>query len=129
MDYPLKTLDQLRPILVGFRKQNRLTQAALAQSLGITQQSYAQLEANPASVSIERLFKVLRLLKVDLLLRDSSSLAATSTLTSPTMQLQQTQAEPIYHVTPKRQKASAKAAVKPARPDAVDTGTNKKELW
>ncbi|WP_084187474.1 helix-turn-helix transcriptional regulator [Andreprevotia chitinilytica] len=68
MDYPIKTLTLLKPILQGFRKANGLTQAALAERLGITQQSYAQLEANPASVSVERLFKVLRILDVELVL-------------------------------------------------------------
>ncbi|TKC91220.1 helix-turn-helix transcriptional regulator [Trinickia terrae] len=66
MDYPLKTVSQLRPILQGFRKSAGLTQAALASQLGITQQSYAQLEANPAAASLERLFKVMRMLDVEI---------------------------------------------------------------
>lgn len=70
MNYPIKILSQLRPILRGFRKARHLTQAELAKKLGITQQSYAQLEANPASASLERLFKVLQLLEVDLILAD-----------------------------------------------------------
>ncbi len=70
MNYPIKILSQLRSILRGFRKARHLTQAELAKKLGITQQSYAQLEANPASASLERLFKVLQLLEVDLILAD-----------------------------------------------------------
>ncbi len=70
MNYPVKILSQLRPILKGFRKARKLTQADVAKKLGITQQSYAQLEANPASASIERLFKVLQILEVDLVLAD-----------------------------------------------------------
>jgi HTH-type transcriptional regulator/antitoxin HipB len=66
VDYPIKTLSQLRPILQGFRKTAGLTQAAMASHLGVTQQTYAQLEANPAAVSVERLVKVLRVLQVDL---------------------------------------------------------------
>lgn len=68
MDYPIKTLNQLRPILQGFRKAAGLTQAMMASRLGVTQQTYAQLEANPAAVSVERLFRVLRALDVDLTL-------------------------------------------------------------
>lgn len=68
MDYPIKTLAQLRPILQGFRKAAGLTQAGMASRLGVTQQTYAQLEANPAAVSVDRLFKVLRVLQVDLTL-------------------------------------------------------------
>ncbi|WP_175685657.1 helix-turn-helix transcriptional regulator [Burkholderia anthina] len=68
MAFPVQTLSQLRPILVGFRKSAGLTQAQLAARLGVTQQSYAQLEANPSAVSIERLFKVLNVLGVRLML-------------------------------------------------------------
>ena len=68
MPFPVQTLSQLRPILVGFRKSAGLTQAQLAARLGVTQQSYAQLEANPSAVSIERLFKVLNVLGVRLTL-------------------------------------------------------------
>ncbi|MGU7810759.1 helix-turn-helix domain-containing protein [Burkholderia sp. AW49-1] len=68
MAFPVQTLSQLRPILVGFRKSAGLTQAQLAARLGVTQQSYAQLEANPTAVSIERLFKVLNVLGVRLTL-------------------------------------------------------------
>lgn len=66
MDYPLKTVSQLRPMLLGFRKKAGLTQEELAQRLGISQQSYAAFEANPAAASVDRLFRVLRLLAVDM---------------------------------------------------------------
>lgn len=66
MDYPIKTLDQLPLVLKGFRKQRGLTQAAMAERLGITQQSYAWFEANPATATLERLFTVLRLLDVEI---------------------------------------------------------------
>ncbi|CQD35825.1 helix-turn-helix domain-containing protein [Yersinia mollaretii] len=70
MDYPIKILSQLRPILIGFRKSKGLTQTHLAKQLGITQQSYAKLEADPASVSVERLFKILQLLDVEMILSE-----------------------------------------------------------
>lgn len=63
-DYPLNTLNQLRPLLIGFRKANGLTQEDLSERLGVTQQTYSRLEANPASASIERLFKVFSILGV-----------------------------------------------------------------
>lgn len=72
MDYPIKTLSQLRPILQGFRKAAGLTQAAMASHLGVTQQTYAQLEVNPAAVSVERLFKVLRVLQAELKLTQTA---------------------------------------------------------
>ncbi len=75
MQYPVKTLSQLRPILQGFRKSAGLTQAMMAEQLGVTQQTYAQLEANPAAASLDRLFKVLRVLNVELSLSTSDEKA------------------------------------------------------
>lgn len=73
--YPLKTLSQLRLYLIGFRKVKNLTQADVAERLGVTQQTYARLEANPASASIERLFRVFCVLGIEMVL--------SSELTSP----------------------------------------------
>ncbi|MEM5436123.1 helix-turn-helix domain-containing protein [Paraburkholderia diazotrophica] len=79
MDYSVKTLSQLRPVLRGFRKAAGLTQAMLAERLGITQQSYAQFEANPAAAGVERLFRVLRLLNAGITLsQDAPSPANTA---------------------------------------------------
>nr|WP_113869394.1 helix-turn-helix transcriptional regulator [Brenneria salicis]NMN93026.1 HTH-type transcriptional regulator/antitoxin HipB [Brenneria salicis ATCC 15712 = DSM 30166]RBP57794.1 HTH-type transcriptional regulator/antitoxin HipB [Brenneria salicis ATCC 15712 = DSM 30166] len=66
--YPLKTLNQLRPLLIGFRKAKGLTQKEVSERLGVTQQTYARLEANPESASMERLFKVLTVLGVEVVL-------------------------------------------------------------
>ena len=71
MDYPIKTIAQLRPILHGFRKATGLSQAAVAKKLGITQQSYAEFELNPQLASVERLIKILRLLNVEISLSHS----------------------------------------------------------
>jgi HTH-type transcriptional regulator/antitoxin HipB len=76
VDYSVKTLAQLRPVLRGFRKAAGLTQAMLAERLGITQQSYAQFEANPAAAGVERLFKVLRLLNAGITLSQEESASA-----------------------------------------------------
>lgn len=73
MNYPVKTVAQLRPLLQGFRKAAGLTQAMLASRLGVTQQTYAQLEADPSAVSVERLFKVLRVLEVDVVLAQTAA--------------------------------------------------------
>ncbi|SFN33546.1 HTH-type transcriptional regulator / antitoxin HipB [Candidatus Pantoea varia] len=64
--YPVKTLNQLRPLLIGFRKAKGLTQKDLSEQLGVTQQTYARLEANPARASIERLFKIFTVLGVEM---------------------------------------------------------------
>ncbi|ECG0938603.1 XRE family transcriptional regulator [Salmonella enterica subsp. salamae] len=77
--YPLKTINQLRPLLIGFRKVNGLSQKDIAERLGVTQQTYARLEANPGSASIERLFKVFTVLGVEI---EFSSPLASSTINS-----------------------------------------------
>ncbi|CAD6554507.1 helix-turn-helix domain-containing protein [Paraburkholderia sabiae] len=84
MDYSVKTLGQLRPVLRGFRKAAGLTQAMLAERLGITQQSYAQFEANPAAAGVERLFTVLRLLNAGITLsQDEPTNAAPAAKIAP----------------------------------------------
>ncbi|MGO4305498.1 helix-turn-helix domain-containing protein [Cupriavidus sp. RAF12] len=64
--YPIRIISQLRPVLQGFRKSRGLTQAELAARLGVSQQTYARLEANPDRVSMARLLAVLQALEVDL---------------------------------------------------------------
>ncbi len=66
MNYTINTLDQIKPILIGFRKSNGLSQKALAEKLGISQQSYQAIESTSQKVTIERLFKVLSILGVKL---------------------------------------------------------------
>lgn len=72
MIYPIKTLSQLPLALKGFRKEKGLTQAAMAERLGITQQSYAHFEANPATATLGRVFMVLRMLDVEISLNQTS---------------------------------------------------------
>ncbi|SOZ16613.1 putative transcriptional regulator [Cupriavidus taiwanensis] len=112
MHYAIKTVHQLRPILQGFRKSHGMTQAAMAEHLGVTQQTYAELEANPAAVSVERLLRVLRVLGVELVL----SQAETGATAQP--------AQPAPARPPARPKAPAKAGK--ARPA---TGRRPREDW
>ncbi|MGX7001886.1 helix-turn-helix domain-containing protein [Caballeronia sp. KNU42] len=121
MDYRIKAISQLQPILKGYRRAAGLTQAALSEKLGITQQSYAQLEANPASASMERLFRVLRVLHVDLVLSDD----APETNELPPLFL----AEPATpYNNPATQKPRA-APRKQPKPAARKQGALKKENW
>jgi HTH-type transcriptional regulator/antitoxin HipB len=68
MDYIVKIPSQLRPLLVAFRKSAGFTQAQVAKRLGITQQTYAQLEAKPEAASMGRLYEVLGIFKVEIVL-------------------------------------------------------------
>jgi HTH-type transcriptional regulator / antitoxin HipB len=71
MSYPIKTLAQLTLFVKAFRKEKKLTQAAMAKRLGITQQAYARFERHPETATLERLFTVLRLLDVEISLAHS----------------------------------------------------------
>ena len=82
VNYPIKTLSQLPLILKGFRKERGLTQAAMAEKLGITQQSYAYFEANPATTTLDRLFMVLRMLGVEISLNQAASVTSMSRISS-----------------------------------------------
>ena len=73
MIYSIKTLKQLPLFLTGFRKEKGLTQAAMAERLGISQQAYARFEANPETATLERLFLVLRTLDVEISLAHSDA--------------------------------------------------------
>ena len=71
MSYVIHTSAQLKPILVGFRKSQGLSQKDIAKKLGISQQAYQTLESAPQSVTLERLMKVLNMLGVKLYLSDT----------------------------------------------------------
>ena len=62
-----------------YRELRHLTQRELSAMLGVTQQTYARLEANPSKASFERLYKVLNILGVEI----SLSSAPLSTYTKP----------------------------------------------
>ena len=122
MDYPVKTPLQLRPLLVGFRKAAGLTQAQMASHLGVTQQTYAQLEAKPESASMDRLFHVLKVFKVDIVL--------TQTLGSASLEVRlpgrmRTAESPVSVKPSLTKKRATTAASKTAatRKAAVDTPT------
>ncbi len=73
MNYIVNTPAQLKPILVGYRKSNGMSQKDMAEKLNVTQQAYQALESKPQSVTLERLIKVLNILGVKLSLSDTES--------------------------------------------------------
>ena len=118
MDYPVKTPQQLRPLLVGFRKAAGLTQAQLAARLGVTQQTYAQLEAKPESASLDRLYLVLRLLNVSLVLTHMSGPA---TLENSTEARVKSAGGPA----PMKRLPRTKTGIESGTPGAAKTGTKR----
>lgn len=114
MTYPIKTLNQLPLLLKAFRKEQGLTQAAMAEKLGITQQSYAHFEAKPATATLERLLTVLRLLNVDISLEHAQAVTASETPRLP---------EEVDQNPP----SIADAQANPSAPQAIQP--IKKESW
>lgn len=70
MDFPVRTVDQLEPILRAFRKSRGLIQAELAQTIGVTQQALSLLEAAPHRASFERVLALCASLGVEVVFRD-----------------------------------------------------------
>ncbi|MDP1940927.1 MAG: helix-turn-helix domain-containing protein [Gallionella sp.] len=129
MNYPIKTLSQLPLLLKGFRKKRGVTQAIMAEKLGITQQSYAYFEANPATATLDRLFMVLRLLGVEITLEQATS--ATSNHDRellnriPTVKAQaQEKSKAAGAVATKKAKTAADI-----KPDRIISSAQNKEHW
>ena len=68
-EFPIRTAEQLTPILAGFRKTAGLTQADLAVLMGVSQQTYSAAERNAQKMSVDRLLTLLNALGVDLVLK------------------------------------------------------------
>jgi len=64
--YLIQTLESLPMFIKAFRRQKGVTQADMAEKLGISQQAYARFEGNPQLATLERLFLVLRILGVNI---------------------------------------------------------------
>jgi HTH-type transcriptional regulator/antitoxin HipB len=112
MDYPIRTLQQIRPLLVGFRKRAGLSQAEVAALLGVTQQTYAKVEANPAATSVERLFTILRLLGSEIVLAQSAQSEEAMTAAVAPEPKQATEAPPSKS-TPKNSSVTSPSKVTP----------------
>ena len=124
-------LSQLPLILKGFRKEHGLTQAAMAEKLGITQQSYAYFEANPATATLDRLFMVLRILGVEISLHQAVPIT-NMVRSSPAMGKDHTSVKTLKQKTPKTtneetiKKKKTSALIKPGRITPIK---QKKENW
>ncbi len=70
MDYVIRTPAQLGQVLKGLRRDRRLTQAAVAARMGLLQSKVSTLEADPGKTSVDRLFRLLSALGMELVLRE-----------------------------------------------------------
>lgn len=78
MDYLISIADQLASQLRSMRKAHRLNQSDLALRLGVSQSRIAAIERNPAAVSVGQLLELLKILGVDLVLRDTQTRSSVS---------------------------------------------------
>ena len=105
MQFNLQTIDQLKPLIQGFRKKAGLTQADMAEKLGVSQQNYAKLESNIAATSVGRLYTILRLLNVEISFHDATveePRAAAPRVSRKSQQPTSKDAVPKLVLTPKR---------------------------
>ncbi len=72
-EFVVRTPGQLSGLLRGFRDARGLTQVDAAARLGVTQQTLSALERNADRVSAARLMKLLAILGVELVLRETVS--------------------------------------------------------
>ncbi|MPT02075.1 MAG: helix-turn-helix domain-containing protein [Pseudomonas sp.] len=76
MDHLLQLPDQLALHLKSLRKAAGVSQAELAQRLGVSQSRVAAIERDPAAISVRQLMEILQLLDVDLLMRPRADAVA-----------------------------------------------------
>ena len=72
MDYPVQLSSQLQQLLKSLRKSRAMTQAELAQRLGVVQSRVADIERDPGAVSVEQLLQVLAMLGAQMVVRDTA---------------------------------------------------------
>lgn len=72
MDYPVQLSSQLQQLLKSLRKSRNMTQAELAQRLGVVQSRVADIERDPGAVSVEQLLQVLAMLGAQMVVRDNA---------------------------------------------------------
>ncbi len=69
----IRTPQQLAPLMRAYRLKAGLSQAALAERLGISRQAVSALERAPESATFERLMKVWALLGIQVTLQERDS--------------------------------------------------------
>ncbi len=68
-DYIARTPKQLGAILRGYRRERKLTQQAVGKGSGMLQSDISQIESDPSSTSLSRLYRVIAALDLELVVR------------------------------------------------------------
>ena len=69
MDYTIHTPRQLGTVLRGQRKTMKLSQTAVASTVGLLPEADSKVEQTPNTATIESLFKLLSSLRLELVVR------------------------------------------------------------
>lgn len=80
MDYPVQLSSQLQQLLKSLRKSRQMTQAELAQRLGVVQSRVADIERDPGAVSVAQLLQVLAMLGAQMVVRETAAEASATEL-------------------------------------------------
>ena len=73
MDYLIKTPAQLGDVMRGQRKSRRLTQQAVGDTVGLPQKAVSLIETNPGPASLERVFRLLAALRLEVVVRQADA--------------------------------------------------------
>jgi len=80
ISHTIRAAHQLAPLMRAFRKQAGISQAELAERLGISRQAITALERDPASATFERLMRVWSVLGLEVSLQPATHDAPPSSL-------------------------------------------------
>jgi HTH-type transcriptional regulator/antitoxin HipB len=72
MDHPIQASTQLSAHLKSLRQAKGLSQAELGRLLGVGQVRIANIEKDPANISVDQLIRILHLLDTRLVLQPNS---------------------------------------------------------
>ena len=67
--FPIRTPQQLGAVLQGYRKQKEMTQAEVGGAVGLPQSGVSEIESDPSTSSLNRIFKLLAALNLELVVR------------------------------------------------------------
>ncbi len=74
----ISTPKQIGGLLLGRRKHLKLSQTQVAEKLGLSQARLSELEANPQTLTVEQLLVLLRVLGLQMSVRDRGATRTTT---------------------------------------------------
>ncbi len=72
-DFVARTPRQMGAILRGFRRERRLTQKGVGTRSGLPQAAISQIESDPATTGLSRIYRILSALDLEIVVRTRRS--------------------------------------------------------